>query len=160
MQFSLVFLFLNGTILRIEIIQFHAIFWMLFLIFFFCIGAFKWSIKPSQYIFYCVTWKSVRKNIDNAFVSESCNTEWIWHHLREKRRQKRVDWFFSLVIPLVNIYLVFRTYKWIVIDRWEKGKYTKRIDDSFYFAIDRLINLQPKKKVFVKSHSWDTKWAK
>lgn len=148
------------AILRIEIIQFHAIFWMLFLIFFCCIGAFKWSIKPSQYIFYCVTWKSVRKNIDNAFVSESCNTEWIWHHLREQRWQKRVDWFFSLVIPLVNIYLVFRTYKWIVIDRWEKGKYTKRIDDSFYFAIDRLINIQPPKKVLVKSHSWDTKWAK
>lgn len=148
------------AILRIEIIQFHAIFWMLFLIFSFCIGVFKWSIKPSQYIFYCVTWKSVRKNIDNAFVSESCNTEWIWHHLREQRRQKRVDWFFSLVIPLVNIYLVFRTYKWIVIDRWEKGKYTKRIDDSFYFAIDRLINLQPPQKVLVKSHSWDTKWAK
>lgn len=127
-QFSLDFLFLGGTILRIEIIQFNAILRNLFFNFFF-IGAFKWSIKPSQYIFYCVTRKSVRKNIDNAFVSESCNTEWIWHHLREQRRQKRVDWFFSLVIPLVNIYLVFRTYKWIVIDCWEKGKYTKRIDD-------------------------------
>lgn len=126
-QFSLDLLFLGGTILRIEIIQFNAILRNLFLIFF--IGAFKWSIKPSQYIFYCVTRKSVRKNIDNAFVSESCNTEWIWHHLREQRRQKRVDWFFSLVIPLVNIYLVFRTYKWIDIDCWEKGKYTKRIDD-------------------------------
>lgn len=126
-QFSLDFLFLGGTILRIEIIQFNAILRNLFFNFF--IGAFKWSIKPSQYIFYCVTRKSVRKNIDNAFVSESCNTEWIWHHLREQRRQKRVDWFFSPVIPLVNIYLVFRTYKWIVIDCWEKGKYTKRIDD-------------------------------
>lgn len=96
-QFSLDFLFLGGTILRIEIIQFNAILRNLFLFFF--IGAFKWSIKPSQYIFYCVTRKSVRKNIDNAFVSESCNTEWIWHHLREQRRQKRVDWFSHLWYP-------------------------------------------------------------
>lgn len=96
-QFSLDFLFFGGTILRIEIIQFNAILRNSLLIFF--IGAFKWSIKPSQYIFYCVTRKSVRKNIDNAFVSESCNTEWIWHHLREQRRQKRVDWFFHLWYP-------------------------------------------------------------
>lgn len=76
LQISFFLLAQSSGLKLFNLVQYWGIHFKIF------INAFKWSIKPSQYIFYCATWKIVRKNIDNAFVSESCNTEWIWHHLR------------------------------------------------------------------------------